>query len=341
MRVLFSLLCLLALAGCDWFEGDRELVAIAGQTMGTTYQVKAVAPPEGVTAETLRRAAEQALAEVNGKLNNWDRDSEISVFNAARSTDPITPSPELTTVMAEAFRLHEISGGRFDVTLAPLIDLWGFGPGKPKGKLPDDAAVEEALEAVGMRDVLVFDAAAPMLKKNRPGATVNLSAIAKGYGVDRIAAKIEELGVEEYLVEIGGDLICKGRNAAGDDWQIGVEKPDAGTRNVQLIMPVSGFGVATSGDYRNFVEKDGKRYSHIIDPVTGRPVTHALASVTVLADTAMAADGLATALLVLGPDEGLALAEREGVATYFIIRADGGYKTVMSSRFTALREKAE
>ncbi len=216
MKRLLALSLLLALTACDSAD-ERAVVTIAGNTMGTTYQVKAVNPPGGVTAEALNADIEAVLKDVNGRLSNWIGSSEISRFNAAQSVDPITPSPDLTAVMAEAFFLHELSGGRFDVTLAPLIDLWGFGPKKKPGEIPDEAAIDEALNTVGTTDVLVFDASLPRLKKTHPDVTINLSAIAKGYGGDRIAAKLRERGIENYLVEIGGELICQGKNPAGED----------------------------------------------------------------------------------------------------------------------------
>lgn len=339
MKRLLALFCLLALTACDGDGG--AVVTVAGNTMGTTYQVTAVGPPDGVTAEMLSADIETVLAEVNGRLSNWIGESEISRFNAARSVDPVTPSPDLTAVMEEAFYLHQLSGGRFDVTLAPLIDLWGFGSTRKPGEIPDDDAIAAALKAVGTTKVLAFDASVPRLRKKVPDATVNLSAIAKGYGVDRIADVLRRRGVENFLVEIGGDLICRGKNPSGEDWRIGIEKPDAKTRTIQLVVPVSGLGMATSGDYRNFVEKDGRRYSHIIDPRTGRPVTHDLASVTVLADTAMRADGLATAFLVLGAEKGLEIADKTGIAAYFIVREDGSFSERMSKPFVKLRARAK
>lgn len=335
MRFMSLIALALALAGCNPFAADRQVSTFKGKTMGTTYQVKAINLPDTVTQAELHTAIEASLKQVNNNLSNWHKTSEVSSFNASPSTSWTPVSDDFKIVMKEAFRIHNESNGRFDVTLAPLINLWGFGP-KKQTDLPDDGRVRQALLKVGMTRLLEFEANPPRLRKRASDVSVNLSAIAKGFGVDRIARTLRDHGIDEYLVEIGGDMVARGRNGKDELWQVGIETPDAISRSIQLIVPVSDFGLATSGDYRNFVMKDGKRYSHILDPVTGKPVTHELASVTVLAENAMRADGLATAILVLGTQNGMELANRLMLPVFFIIRGENGFIEKRSVAFQTL-----
>ncbi len=321
----------LTFAGCDSSPVDLPLMEVGGETMGTTYIVKVVSPPPALTEQRLGSMVATALSEVNQRLSNWISDSEVSRFNASASTMPVPISTDFLNVMTESFEIHRATGGRFDVTVAPLINLWGFGPRDENAPIPSQGAVNTALEQVGMARHLSLDSKG--LRKLRPDVSVNLSAIAKGYGVDRVAQALVLAGVENYLVEIGGDLATQGHNAAGAPWRVGIEKPQAHGREIQLVVSVSGLGMATSGDYRNFVMHEGKRFSHIIDPVTGRPITHGLASVTVLAETGTRADGWATALLVMGDTAGLKVADSLGIAAYFIVRQDDGFVTMRSKAF--------
>ncbi|MEM8556076.1 MAG: FAD:protein FMN transferase [Pseudomonadota bacterium] len=338
MRTILIPLAFVPLSAC-WPFGAPESFTISGETMGTTYNVTVVDPPRGVDETTVSAAIEGALANVNGKMNNWNPGSEVSQFSASDSTDPVPASSEMVTVMAEANRINALSGGKFDVTLAPLINLWGFGPKEPGEPIPSDAEIEAALEHVGQSTLLTLRD--DTLQKALPQVSVNLSAIAKGYGVDAIGGALENEGIARYLVEIGGDLLAKGQNAEDRPWSIGIERPDAAQQTVEVIIPVSDLGLATSGDYRNYFEEDGIRYSHIIDSTTGRPITHTTASVTVLADSAMTADGLATALLVVGSEEALEIAETENVAVMVIDRRDGGFVTSTSPAFDALIAQME
>jgi len=333
---LFSLILLVP--GC-WFDSDPEELRLSGKTMGTTYNVTAIGVD--LDAEALSEAIEDTLADVNAKMSNWDPNSEVSTFSAMESTDPVAVSPEFVTVMAAANDVHAKSGGKFDVTLGPLIELWGFGPRKPEDPLPAEDAIKTALEGVGQSRLLALDTEQSTLAKSAPEVGINLSAIAKGYGVDAVAETLQEFEIENYMVEIGGDLVTKGENIKGEPWRIGIEKPDASAQTVQLVVPVSDLGLATSGDYRNYFENDGRRYSHILDPVSGQPVTHATTSVTVIAQNAMLADAWATAMLVLGREEGLKVAEQHKLAVYFIDRdvtaGEDAYITATSSAFDALK----
>jgi thiamine biosynthesis lipoprotein len=341
MKKTIAFLAALTLSACMGDE-SANVVNLSGKTMGTTYNVTAVGVPDNLEQTDISDAVEAVLADVNAKLSNWDKNSEVSRFNGSSETSPAGVSGDFITVMTAANEVHSLSGGKFDVTLGPLIELWGFGPRKPEDPVPSDAAVEEALEFVGQSEMLTVDKAASTISKREPKVGINLSAIAKGYGIDAVAAKLKDLGIENYMVEIGGDLVTAGQNDKGEAWKIGIEKPEPGEQAVELIVSLKDKGLATSGDYRNFVEYDGIRYSHIIDPVTGKPITHWTTSVSVLADNAMMADAWATAMLVLGSEKGLDIAEANNIAVYFISRDENGdkgaYVTRASSAFTALQD---
>lgn len=334
MRLLPALAVVTFVSGC-LFEEDPEVVRLSGETMGTTFNVTAIGVDLDETA--LAAAVDETLANVNAKMSNWDPNSEVSTFSASASTDPVPVSEEFRTVLAAANEVHEKSGGTFDVTLGPLIELWGFGPRKPEDPVPSDAEIQAALDGVGQKKLLTLDPDAGTLAKSEASVGINLSAIAKGYGIDAVAGTLQEAGIENYLVEIGGDLVAKGENDKGEAWRIGIEKPQVGAQTPQLIVPVADLGMASSGDYKNFFEQDGVRYSHIIDPTTGRPITHRTTSVTVLAENAMMADAWATAMLALGQEKGLELAEKHKLAVYFISRDvtadEEAYITVHSSAF--------
>nr|WP_321457895.1 FAD:protein FMN transferase [uncultured Cohaesibacter sp.] len=304
--------------------------------MGTSYTIKALHARGKVSDEELYNDIKSTLDKANEALSNWKEESEISIFNASSSTDWLSISPNFHEVLKEAQDIHKLSGGRFDITVSPLVDLWGFGP-EDNENPPTNEQIQEAMANVGQTDLLEVKDQPPMVRKLKPGVTITLGAIAKGYSADLIGRTLAKHGITNYLVEIGGDLMVHGLNDMGEPWQIGIEKPDEAGRSVQLVVPVRDMGIATSGDYRNFYFNDeGQRMSHIIDPLTGRPVTHNLASVTVLAPNGMRADGLATALLVLGEKDGRALADRLDIPAYFIRREESGFVTSSSKAFDAL-----
>ncbi|WP_420583764.1 FAD:protein FMN transferase [Ruegeria sp.] len=336
MRLLPVLALVTLVSGC-LFDEEPEVVRLSGETMGTTFNITAIGTD--LDENALAAAVEETLAEVNAKMSNWDPNSEVSTFSASDSTDPVQVSPEFATVLAAANDVHEKTGGTFDVTLGPLIELWGFGPRKPEDPVPSDEEIQTALDSVGQARLLKLDQKEGTLAKSDAGVGINLSAIAKGYGIDAVAETLREAGIEDYLVEIGGDLVTKGQNDKGEDWRIAIEKPQAGTQSPQLIVSVSDLGMAGSGDYKNFFEQDGVRYSHIIDPTTGRPITHHTTSVTVLAENAMLADAWATAMLALGQEKGLELAEKHKLAVYFISRdVTGGEDAYITMHSTAFKD---
>ncbi|MDX1741976.1 MAG: FAD:protein FMN transferase [Ruegeria sp.] len=339
MRLVPVLAVCTVLSGC-LFDTEPEVVRLSGETMGTTFNITAIG--EDLDQDALAAAVEETLAEVNAKMSNWDPNSEVSTFSAATSTDPMPVSAEFAYVMDAANTVHEKTGGAFDVTLGPLIELWGFGPRTPEDPVPSDAEIRAALNSVGQNRLLTLDTKAGTLAKSDPKVGINLSAIAKGYGIDAVAETMRAAGIEDYLVEIGGDLVTNGQNDQGEAWRIGIEKPQAGAQSPQLIVSVSDRGMASSGDYKNFFEQDGVRYSHIIDPTTGRPITHRTTSVTVLAENAMMADAWATAMLALGQEKGLELAEENKLAVYFISRdVTGGEDAYITVQSTAFKDALE
>lgn len=322
-----ALLFCLLLAGC----APRPL-QFAGEAQGTTYHVTAV-PAGGMDAAGLQQAVDRRLAAIDRALSGYRDDSAVSRFNRAPVGEWLEVDPDLYTVLKIGQRVSADSGGAFDVTVAPLVRLWGFGPNAGPERVPDAAAIAAARVLVGF-ERLQIDPERPRVKKLQP-LEVDLNGIAQGYSVDQLAALLEHAGCRDYLVELGGELRLAGHSPRGGPWRIGIEKPDAGPTDAQQALVGSGIGVATSGDYHDYFEQDGVRYSHTIDPASGRPIAHKLASVTVVAPTTVLADAYGTALEVLGPQRGLALAERLHLAAYFIVRKDAGFTVEYSPEMRA------
>lgn len=297
-----------------------RVVLVQGEIMGTTYTVKVVADTrEEQSAEThkaLQATVHEALSKVDGSMSTYKPNSELSTFNDGPAGTDVALSPALAEVMALAFDINQRSDGAFDVTVGPLVERWGFGAKGDLDELPSDAELD-ALRARLGHDHLTLGPAS--LRKDAPELRVDLSAIAKGYGVDQAAAALEAAGYHDFMVEVGGEIRVAGTTEAGRAWRLAVEKPSAQERAIYEVVELRDQALATSGDYRNFTLVDGVRYSHTIDPTTARPVKHRLASVSVVADTCAEADALATALNVLGPERGLALAEREGLPALFLV----------------------
>lgn len=321
---LLLMLCGIA-AGCTdpAAAPTSSRLHLTGATMGTSYSIRLAALPDGVTAEELQSEVDVRLERVNDQMSTWRPDSELSRFNRSDAPDWFKVSADTVRVVTEAKRISELSGGAFDVTINPLIALWRFNTEERLQKLPDDAAIQAALGQTGHDRIAVRDDP-PALKKSAGDLSVDLSAIAKGFGVDVIAEYLDDVGIEAYMVEIGGEVRTRGRKPDGTPWRVGVEAPLDGRRQLHGVIELVNLSLATSGDYRNFEKIDGKRYSHTLDPRTGRPVEHQLASVSVLHQECMAADGLATALMVLGPVDGYNWADEHGIPALFIIREDDG-----------------
>ncbi|MBI1249307.1 FAD:protein FMN transferase ApbE [bacterium] len=302
--------------------------------MGTTYHISAAGTAENPDPlPKLQGKIDAALAEVNRQMSTYDPESELSKFNQAPADQWFSVSKPLLEVMQDAMSISEASGGAFDVTVGPAVNIWRFGPEKERKSFPTDQEVQAARELVGYQQIQL-QADPPALKKSQQDIYVDLSAIAKGYGVDVVADLLEKEGLTSYMVEIGGEVRLGDYKPNGDAWVIGIETPVENQRDVGIKVPLHDTGLATSGDYRNFHWHEGKRYSHTINPQTARPVEHSLASVSVLHDQCALADGYATALLVLGPDAGYNLAEKNHLAAYFQIRnEDGSVETKSTSNW--------
>lgn len=323
-----------AIAAC----GDQRAAEyqLSGSTMGTRFSV-AVVPELAFDQQHLQTQIHASLEDVEQRMSTYRSNSEVSQFNQSSSTDWMPVSRQLCDAVAEAIEFGDLTDGAFDITVGPLVNLWGFGPDDSRIEPPSAEAIEAAMSATG-RKHLHADCDIPAIRKDRADLYIDLSAYAKGLAADEIAALLDNEGIANYLVEIGGDLHARGHNASKEKWRIAIEKPDQPGSAVEKIIHISNLSVATSGDYRNFFEFEGQRYSHTIDPRTGRPVTHDLASVTVLGGSAAFADAMATALMVLGPEAGMAFAERERVAADLLLRDGSSITERMSTEFMSLTE---
>lgn len=333
-RLWLALVTLLLVSACERGEQTPSdaVLELSGSTMGTSYSVKIAQVPESRGAAQLRQEIEDVLEDVNAHMSTYRPDSELSCFNRARDVDWLPASESLVEVVDEALAISEMTDGAYDVTVGPLVNLWGFGPDFEVLDSPSEQELTEVRRHVGYK-LLHTRQMPPEIRKDDPRVYVDLSSLAKGYGVDRVAEHLESAGVGSYLVEIGGELRGRGRHPRGTPWRIGIETPTPGERSVFSIIGLEDLSVATSGDYRNYREVDGRRLSHIIDPYSGRPIEHAAVSVTVLDPSAMRADALATALLVLGPELGYRLAEAREIAAMFIVKKGAGFDDLKTPAF--------
>lgn len=309
---------------------NKQQVLLQGKTMGTTYNIKVIVEGETINTQALHANIDKLLVQVNQEMSTYIPTSELSVFNHNNSTEPVEVSIGLQRVIAEAIRLGEISEGKLDVTVGPLVNLWGFGPEYKPEVIPSDELLASTRAKIGLANLSLNG---KMISKAIPELYVDLSTIAKGYGVDVVAELIEQTGITNYLVEIGGEMRVKGFKHTGELWHVAIEKPVTEERSMhQMIVPGDN-AVATSGDYRNFYEVDGQRFSHIIDPDTGMPIKHKLVSVTVIHPSSMTADGLSTAMMVMGDEKALEFAKKYDLAAYLISKTDNGFVEQSTVKF--------
>lgn len=315
--LLAGLLLLTLSSGCQQGK-TTEVLHLSGQTMGTTWSVAMLPNPSGTGTAGLEQRLQERLDQINGLMSTYDPESEISRFNNLASTDWFTLSEETAEVIALSLEVSALTGGAFDISVGPLVELWGFGATARNDRIPSAAQVRHALASVGYEKIRLRRQPAAV-SKQVPGLRIDLSAVGKGYAVDALAELLMQQGISNFLVEVGGEIKVSGQRGAGAPWRVAIEKPLEDTREVDTIFPLTGTAVATSGNYRNFYVENGQRYVHTIDPASGRPVRHKLASVTVLDQTCARADALATALMVLGEEKGRQLCERHHIAAYFLI----------------------
>jgi len=338
MRRLSYLLLFLVLAGCSGRAGEtqtagvQETVRYAGGAMGTTYSIVQAASQEGAVPQA---RVDSLLDALNASLSTYIPSSIISDVNASTDTSRwFALDDHFAQVMTRSAELHERSGGAFNPAIGPLIDAWGFGAEGPTGT-PSEAEIDRLLAMVDFSG-LVFDASRPALKKGHPEASLNFNAIAKGYGVDIVGELIESHGITDYFVEIGGEVRTRGMHPEGRAWRVGIERPADNMLASQAAQQVAELGdaaMATSGNYRNYIERDGQRFAHIIDPASGRPETTSVLSATVIAPDCMTADAWATAFVVMGATAALELVESDPtLEAYFILAGEGdAYDIRMSS----------
>ncbi|AIG02111.1 ApbE family lipoprotein [Pseudomonas fluorescens] len=317
------------LAGCG---NGESLEAFDGSTMGSTYSIKYVRSPGTPVAGLVQPEVERILAEVDRQMSTYRSDSDIERFNDLPA-NVCRPMPEpILHLVRIGEQLSQASGGAFDLTVEPLLNLWGFGPQARQVKVPDPMALAQARQRVGYQHLRIDG---NQLCKDA-AVQVDFNSIAAGYTVDRIAERLEQVGIQGYLVEVTGELKASGRKPDGTPWRVALEEPRDDQQVAERIIAVDGFGVSTSGDYRNYFQQDGRRYSHTLDARTGAPITHHLASVTVLDASALMADGLSTLLLVLGPEEGWDYAEKQGIAAFFVMREGDAFVTRSNKVFEQL-----
>jgi len=331
VQSVFVLALLVILTGCfPSSDLSKKEVLLQGRTMGTTYNIKVIVSADSQDLDKLQAGIDDLLKELNQQMSTYIADSELSRFNQSQSLAPIDISPGLARVIGEAIRLGKLSNGKLDVTVGPLVNLWGFGPEQRPEKEPTALELTETRTRIGLEHLSLSN---NLLSKKIPELYVDLSTIAKGYGVDIVAEYVEQQGINNYLVEIGGEMRLKGFKHTGELWVVAIEKPISTERAIQQYLVPKDNAVATSGDYRNYFEADGRRFSHIIDPATGKPINHKLVSVTVIHPSSMTADGLSTAMMVMGEEQALVFAEKNNLAAYIISKTDNGFVEQSTVKF--------
>lgn len=321
--------CALLAAACQ--RSAPELV-LSGPTMGTTYTVKVATPPASVDATIVRVAIDDVLAQIDRSMSGYRADSEVARFNTSASTQWYDVSADVAAVVQASLDISDASGGVFDITVAPLVAAWGFGPAGEPQVLPSAEQIAQVETTVGYRKLHVrLDP--PALRKDVAGLSIDLNGIAPGFAVDRLADRLQGLRIENFMIDIGGEIRARGRNARGELWHIAVEHPVDTQRTPYASVWLDGAAVSTSGEYRDYYDRDGRRYSHTVDPRTGRTLAREPGSVVVIAPSAAQADGWATALNVLGPRDGLVLATQRHLPALFIARVGSDWQSQATPEF--------
>ena len=320
--------------------------------MGTiTYSVRVVTEDHSSEhKKELQEAVNSSLQRVNELMSTYLEDSDISKFNRFDSTEWMSIDIETVEVVERALEISKLTNGAFDPTVGPAVNVWNFGPNKKEATLPSEEEIAELKTVVGFETIEVRSDP-PGIRKQNQKAQLDLSAIAKGYAVDRVARSLNQLGEKNFMVEVGGEVVTRGERVGGGPWKVAVEKPDASVSasdlsdRIHRVVALSGKALATSGDYRNFFEVDGKRYSHTIDPKTCKPVDHNLAVASVVADDCVTADAIATAVMVMGPEQGSTLCKKFGYPLLTVVRSNSTnglpYVTFNSPDFPIAAEESK
>ncbi|EPH0466173.1 FAD:protein FMN transferase ApbE [Klebsiella quasipneumoniae] len=324
-------------SGCDSATTPATPASTAtvldGKTMGTFWRVSVIGVDEA-KAQALRAKVQAQLDADDRLLSTWKNDSALMRFNHATDTRPWPVSEAMADIVTLSLRIGAKTHGAMDITVGPLVNLWGFGPDKQPVATPDAQAIAVAKARTGLQHLQVINQSGrQFLQKDIPDLFVDLSTVGEGYAADHLARLMEQEGISRYLVSVGGALVSRGMNGEGKPWRVAIQKPTDRENAVQAIVDINGHGISTSGSYRNYYELDGKRISHVIDPQTGQPITHKLVSVTVIAPTALEADGWDTGLMVLGPEKAQQVVREQGLAVYMIVKEGEGFKTWMSPQF--------
>ncbi|MBY4951755.1 MULTISPECIES: FAD:protein FMN transferase ApbE [unclassified Pantoea] len=329
--LLISLLAL-GFSGCEKNSSQPAMV-LEGKTMGTVWRVS-VADVDPQRKAALQQLIQQQLDRDDGELSTWKSDSVLSHFNQYQGNAPQPVSADMADIVTEALRIGHKTSGAMDITVGPLVNLWGFGPTKQPAHTPSEAEIAAAKARTGLQHLRVIQGVnGQWLQKDLPGLYVDLSTMGEGYATDHLARLMEQQGITDYLVSVGGAVLSRGVNANQQPWRVAIQKPTDRENAVEARVDLQGHGISTSGSYRNYYELDGKRISHVIDPTTGRPIEHKLVSATVIATTALEADGWDTGLMVLGSERAKALAVKEHLAVYLISKQGDGFTHWMSPQF--------
>ncbi|RLM27049.1 FAD:protein FMN transferase ApbE [Brenneria alni] len=333
--LLSGLFCLLTACDNTPHADSRPLLTIEGKTMGTFYSVK-ISGELTQSKEQLKQEIDSLLEQANNEISTYRKDSTLSRFNQYRGSDPQPISNGMADIILAAQRIGRATDGAMDITVGPLVNLWGFGPQKQPTQIPSRQQIDQARQKVGLRHLrLLSDQRGEWVQKDLPDLYVDLSTLGEGYGADLLAQLMARKGITNYLVSVGGAISSRGVNAEGIPWRVAIQKPTDQENGMQAAVDLQGYAISTSGSYRNYFEQHGKRYSHIIDPSTGKPITHQLVSVTVIAPTALEADGWDTGLMVLGSEKALKLAEQLGLAVYLITKTDKDFHAEMTPQFAS------
>ncbi|MCX7066345.1 MAG: FAD:protein FMN transferase [Methylococcales bacterium] len=334
---IYKLLAVLAMTftflGCSQ---SPEIQKISGDAQGTTYHISFWSP-QAVDTASIKQLVETEFTRLDMQLSNYRKDSVIEQLNATISSEPLALSEEIIGLIEQARVVSIASEGCYDLTIKPLFDLWGFNGDKLTP--PDAASLQAALKQVGFAQIKIVDA--NHIQKLNPLLRIDLSSIAQGYSVSRMVALLEQQGIENYLVEIGGELQTRGKKPEGTAWRVALEKPLSNERTMQKIVTINRsepLAVMTSGTYRHYFDVNGKRYSHILDAKTGSPVDHNIVSVTVLHDNPTQADAWSTALLCLGKTRGIEAANKAGIAALFIEQDGEAFNELRTVPFDALKQ---
>ncbi|MDX5627424.1 MULTISPECIES: FAD:protein FMN transferase ApbE [unclassified Brenneria] len=330
--LLFSLL-----TGCDNAPHTdlRPLMAIEGKTMGTFYSVK-ISGEQQESKERLQQEIDALLEQANNEISTYRQDSTLSRFNQYRGNEPQPIGNGMADIILAAQRIGRATGGAMDITVGPLVNLWGFGPQKQPTQIPSQQQIDAVRQKIGLSHLkLLSDDRGEWIQKDLPDLYVDLSTLGEGYGADLLAQLMARKGITNYLVSVGGAISSRGVNAQGIPWRVAIQKPTDRENAMQTAVNLQGYAISTSGSYRNYFEQNGQRYSHVIDPATGKPITHQLVSATVIAPTALEADGWDTGLMVLGREKALELAQQQGLAVYLISKTENGFQAEMTPQFSA------